>query len=662
MQFHPVRLAGLVAAAIALPAAAGNPSDPSEEPILVVTANRFAEADPRAPANISVITREDIRNSPARDLPSLLKQSAGIEMRALYGSLGVDAEIDLRGFGGAATANTLVLLDGQRLNAVDGSTISWSVVPLEAVQRIEIIRGSGTVLYGDRASGGAINIITDKSARPRASLAVGAGSNDTYTGDARLSGGDGPFYFNLSGHLADTKGWRENAWAEQGSATGRLGWRFASGESFADFSLYRDASGTPGYLREADYHARPRWSRTPNDRQARDGYRLRPGVAFDLGSGMRFEAELSSEREDMNWRYADFANVRQQSERRRDTWSLTPRFSWKHGAGNLPSETVIGIDHYVGEVAARGSAAPRQGAEQTSTATYLQNQTGLLPDLTLTLGARSQRMQQLAWQDAYAPWFSPAMRGEQTRRKNAWDVGLAYTGQGWRIYGKIGTTFRFANTDELFAYDPFTFAPVFAGDLKPQTGRIHELGGSLNLGAATARWSVFRMDLRDEIGYNGLTFTNVNFDPTRRQGGEAEIDWRPAKDWRIRLNYAYLDAHFRSGPYAGNRMPLVARHKGSLQLQWNAGQVGRYTLVANTVGGRPYSADFNNVRKTLEGYTTVDLQASWDLRPWTLSLVVQNLFDRRYAPFAGYSASIADYYYYPADGRSLRLTARYQFY
>ena len=68
-------------------------------------------------ANISVITRNDIRNSPAKDLPGILRSRAGIEVRALYGSLGVDAVIDLRGFGDSAVSNTLVLLDGQRLNA-----------------------------------------------------------------------------------------------------------------------------------------------------------------------------------------------------------------------------------------------------------------------------------------------------------------------------------------------------------------------------------------------------------------------------------------------------------------------------------------------------------------------------------------------------------------
>ena len=77
--------------------------------------------------------------------------------------MGIDATIDLRGFGDTANSNTLILLDGQRLNPIDSGSISWSTIPLANIERIEIIRGAGTVLYGDRATGGVINIITDKS-------------------------------------------------------------------------------------------------------------------------------------------------------------------------------------------------------------------------------------------------------------------------------------------------------------------------------------------------------------------------------------------------------------------------------------------------------------------------------------------------------------------
>ena len=647
------------AAALAI-AALFHPSShaAADEATVIVSATRFADADPRVPANISVITREDIRNTPAFDLPAVLRNHAGVDVRTLYGSLGVDAAVDLRGFGDTAASNTLILVDGQRLNPIDMGSISWSAVPLESVQRIEIVRGAGTILYGDRASGGVINIVTDKSGRPRAAVTVTAGSFGHRGVDAHGAAGNDRGYFNVFAHHAETDGWRRNSQQDQQALSGRAGVYVGAGEVFVDWAAYKDSSGLPGYLRRAAWRTDPRDSTTPFDRQRRDGHRLRPGVKLPLTGALTLEAELSAEREDQHADYASFGSA---SDRAKDMLSFTPRLRWRHGLGGLASETVLGLDHYDGDVDARYTTAPRQTAAQTSTAAYFQNTTSLTEAWAVTFGGRSQRMEQSAHQDAYAPWFSPAMDGSATRRRNAWDLGASYSGQGWRAYGKFGTTFRFANTDELFSFNPLTGNPAFAGDLRPQHGRIGEIGGSASLGPVQARAALYRMQLKDEIGYDGALGANVNFDPTRRQGLEAELDWRIAESLKAKLAYAYTDAEFRSGPYEGKRVPLVPRDKLTLQLTWDAGRAGSYSAVANHVGSRRYSGDFSNVRGTLAGYTTLDLQAAWNLKPWTVTARLLNALDKRYAPYAGYSPWIADHYYYPADGRSFHLSARYDF-
>ncbi|PWB43647.1 MAG: hypothetical protein C3F19_02705 [Rhodocyclales bacterium] len=647
------------AAALAI-AALFHPSShaAADEATVIVSATRFADADPRVPANISVITREDIRNTPAFDLPAVLRNHAGVDVRTLYGSLGVDAAVDLRGFGDTAASNTLILVDGQRLNPIDMGSISWSAVPLESVQRIEIIRGAGTILYGDRASGGVINIVTDKSGRPRAAVTVTAGSFGHRGVDAHGAAGNDRGYFNVFAHHAETDGWRRNSQQDQQALSGRAGVYVGAGEVFVDWAAYKDSSGLPGYLRRAAWRTDPRSSASPDDWQKRDGHRLRPGVKLPLTDALTLEAEVSSEREDQHASYVSFGS---RSDRSKDMLSFTPRLRWRHGLGGLASETVLGLDHYDGDVDARYTTAPRQTAAQTSTAAYFQNTTSLTEAWAVTLGGRSQRMDQSAHQDAYAPWFSPAMDGSATRRRNAWDLGASYSGQGWRAYGKLGTTFRFANTDELFSFNPLTGNPAFAGDLRPQHGRIGEIGGSASLGPVQARAALYRMQLKDEIGYDGAAGANVNFDPTRRQGLEAELDWRIAESLKAKLAYAYTDAEFRSGPYEGKRVPLVPRDKLTLQLTWDAGRAGSYSAVANHVGSRRYSGDFSNLRGTLSGYTTLDLQAAWNLKPWTVTARLLNALDKRYAPYAGYSPWIADHYYYPADGRSFHLSARYDF-
>lgn len=625
---------------------------------VIVSANRFVESDARVPATVSVISREDIEHSPARNLPDLLKNSAGLNVVPLYGNMGIDATVDIRGFGDSANSNTLVLLDGQRLNPIDMGSISWSLIPLEQIQRVEIIRGSGTVLYGDRATGGIINIITDKSGKEHAFLAASVGSNDFRGVDGLISGGNTAGYYNFRAHYAATDGWRQNTQAEQQVVSGRGGWYLGRGEVFTDFAVYKDDSGMPGSIAEAVYRSNPRQARTPLDSQRKEGYRLRPGVSIPIGDTLNVEAEISVEHEQQHFNNVSFGST---FNRERNIVSFTPRLRWNHGLAGLRSETVVGLDYYAGKVDNEYSSYPTQNAKQFSSAGYFQNTTQFGQSWTATIGGRNQRMDQRARQDAYPAFFMPAMSGGTARTRNAWDAGLTYSGEGWRAYGKFGTAFRFANTDELFGFDPFNGNPVFAGDLKPQRGTLKELGASFKSGPVSGRAAIYDMQLTNEIGYDGSLFANVNFDPTRRQGLETEAEWQIDTRLRAGVSYTYSDATFRDGIYDGKRIPLSPRNKAALNLNWDTGSLGNYTVVTNYVGERIYSGDFANVRKHLANYTTVDLMGSWNFRPWTLTARLLNVFDKRYAPFALYATSRSDYYYYPADGRSFYLTAKYDF-
>jgi iron complex outermembrane receptor protein len=624
---------------------------------VVITATRFSEPESRLPANISVITRDDIRANPARDLPSILKSSAGVVVRSLSGSLGIDATVDIRGFGESAGSNTLILLDGLRLNPIDAGSVNWSSIPLDSIQRIEILRGAGTVQYGDKATGGVVNIITDKSGTPRFGATVGIGTYGTQTVDINGAAGNDVGYISAFAHYANTNGWRENNQADQLSLSGRGGVYIGKGEGFLDYSIYKDSSGLPGYLLGADYPSQPRKSNFPNDTQRSNGYRLRPGITLPITDTVRLDAEVSLEHQDGHYNYVSFGS---QADRTRESWSFTPRVRWQHGLGNLASESVFGVDYYSGKVDATYSSAPNQNARQDSTGVYLQNVTAFGDGWSSLFGARYQSMDQSASQEAYPAWFQPAIDGSATNSATAWDVGANYAGDGWRVYAKAGSTFRFANTDELFGYDPFTGTPVFAGNLKPQTGKLQEIGGRATLGPVKVRAAVYHMALEDEIAYDGTLFANVNLDPTRRQGVELEANWQILPSLSALLGYTYTQSTFREGIYSGNQVPLVPHNSASAKIAWDGGAIGKYALVTTYVGDRYFSGDYANSLDKLAGYTTVDLTAAWDFKPWAISARLLNAFDKVYAPFAGYSA-FQGYYYYPADGRTFLMTASYAF-
>ncbi|MBI3901553.1 MAG: TonB-dependent receptor [Nitrosomonadales bacterium] len=636
---------------------------------VVVTAKRFSENALKSASNVIVITADDIRNSPAMNLPDVLKTVAGIDVRPIYGNMGIDATVDMRGFGDTASSNTLILLDGQRLNPIDSGAISWSTIPLGHIRRIEIIPGAGAVPYGDQASSGVINIITDKSGTPQATVAATLGSYGYRGVDADGADGGEQGYFNVSMHYADSTGWRQNSHMNQQAVSGSTGLYSSTGKSFLDYALYKDASGLPGSLFSAAFSAYPTSARMPLDSQKRDGYRLRPGFAYALSGVLDLETEFSVARENSHGDYVSFSST---SDRTRDTLSLTPRLRWRHNAGQFNSETVLGADFYDGKVNAQSNGAAYltpavQDAAQKSTALYIQNSTDLNSNWVLRAGVRNQRMDQRASQSAYTadfgfgPTVTPAFNGDAVRSRNAYDLGLVYQADGWRAYGKIGTTFRFANTDELFATDPFTYNPVFAGDLRPQHGTIREMGASFGQDEVRGTATLYQLDMVDEIGFDGATFANTNFAPTRRSGLEAELDWRFAANLKGHFFYTYTNANFREGLYAGKEIPLVSRDKAAAQLIWLDGQLGSCSVIANYVGDRRYSGDFANALSKLPGYLTVDIQASRDMKPWTITAKLLNVFDKRYAPYGGYSTGWHDYYYYPADARSLFVNARYSF-
>ncbi len=631
---------------------------------IIVTTTRFTDHEARIPVSISVITQKDIESIPAVNIPDLLGTLTGIGVTPYYGNEGLDASIDMRGFGDGGASNSLILLDGQRLNTIDSSSIQWSTVPMRAIERIEVIRGAGSVLFGDRATGGVVNLITNKSGQPHANVTATLGSYDYRSVDGALTSGGELGYLSAFLHASASSGWRDNAQSNQLSLSGRGALNLPqSGEAFVDYAAYRNDYGLPGSIRSQMFRDHPKRARTPDDTQEKEGYRLRPGVALTLSDTLDLNAELAFAGEDQ---YSDNVSFASKLDRNVRTVSLTPRLRWRHGLGALQSETTTGLDYYHGEVTSDSSAYAAQSARQISRAIYLQNTTALNEHWSVTLGGRSQSMQQQAHQDAYPPYFMPAFSGSSSRTRSIYDLGVHYETDTWSVYGKTGTSSRFANTDELFGWDNVNYVPVFGGDVRPQHARNNEIGGYLHTSTVNGQISLYCMEVKDEIGYDGNSGANVNFDPTRHQGAEMDLAWHIDRHWSARLAYTYTDARFRSGPYDGKQLPMVAANKATTQLGWNSHALGNYTAQVNYVDRRHVSGDYLNVRRELPAHVTVDLRAAWDFKPFQVSFTALNLLDKRYATWGLYYSDFfnpakSDYYYFPADGRTAFVSLKYDF-
>lgn len=637
---------------------------------IVVTPTRFEESAPRTPGNLIVITQQDIERTPTTSVPDLLAGTVGTMVTPLYGALGIDSSVSLRGTGsgGTTTSNTLVLLNGQRLNPIDSGSIDWSLIPLSSIERIEVMPGSGTVLYGDRSTGGVINIITKKAADTRyVSAGVGSYGLRELSMQTGASAGstDGSLYFQYGA----SDGWRTNSNQERYSLGGRVNFLNEAGKrAFVDLAAFQENLGQPGGLWRAEYVADPTQSLHPHDSSDRKGFRIRPGFEIDLSPDVRFDADLVFSRDERSG-YSDPTNaVEQTRDLSRDFVSFSPKLRIRHWLGGLRNQATVGFDYYRGTTdsltSPTGRQAYTQAATQTSDAVYAQNVTDLNAHLALTLGVRSQRLEQSASQSAYTdPYGSyPAMSGHSVDTREAYEAGLSYRADDWKVYGRVGTSYRFPNTDELYGLDPITYDPVFAFGLRPQHGTTYEIGGTKKIGLGSLGFSVYQQDLKDEITSdpNG---GNMNIPATRRRGTELSANLKLTSALRGNLGVTLEDAEVRAGSYAGKDMPLVPKVQASAGLTWSKTAAAAYSARLNYVGERRYGDDYANAAGYLAGYAKLDLLASWRIRDWTIDAKVLNATDKKYAAYAGYGWHSGPYdtFYYPADRRTFGVSARYDF-
>lgn len=648
MAIHPKSLVAWVPAFFIASAAGAQPGVLLDD--VVVTATRFDEAGHSSAASVTVVSREEIQSSGARTLPDVLKYQAGLNVMPLYGSIGADTSIDMRGFGEGASSRTLVLLNGQRLNSLDSINVDWGLVPLESIERVEILHGSGSVLYGDNAVGGVINIVTAEKPDGVHAM-VGAGSRNSRQLSARFSRRFDAVDVNLSVDRQDTDGWRRNNEQKRENVSGRFGVAFDRGEAFVDLGWSNLDVGLPGSLTKSQYRSDPRQAETLDSYSERNNAFVRPGVELQITDALKFAAEIGYSDSESTVYTSNFCAWGTCFEAREtDVLSFTPRFQWKHGLGSLPSRTTIGIDYYDGRLTADKSASDRGPVgnsiriDQSSRALYLQNRTDLAPALVLTAGARYQKIDQSASD-------SSGLRLSNDHDRTIGELGLSYRlSPAVRVFTRAGTTFRNPNLDELTTFSGFVSRPV-----RPERGTFVDLGVDASGTAYSLRAAIYNLEMKDEIAWNGATFENENLAKTRHRGIEVSGRYRIDPQWQLVGGIDLQKAEFREGVDNGNRIPLVPAVKVNAGVHFRPIPALALSLMAHHVGERHFGGDTGNSSEKLGSYTVADFVASWQHSDWVVRARVLNLTDRKYSPFGYYGS------YYPADGRSFFVDLRYSF-
>lgn len=650
-------------------------------------------------ASTSVITAEDIARSPSQSLPDILSQQAGVQVFNQSGNpLGTNASVDVRGFGAFGQSNTLVLVNGRRYQDFDLQGFDFSTIPVNSIERIEITRGnSGTVLYGDGAVGGVINIVTKSAPQPGAAGKIeGAiGSYGYAEGRVSAAAKSGPWSISTFTNVATVSGYRQNSETRQENFVGSLNYRTSPFSAWVNLALDNQRANLPGQLPNLPLIypitlATPRASVFPRDWAKKQDINLTGGFSTPVWAGAELTVDGGVRRKFPRSQFfnyfpaptftfnpnsiesANYLNTGM------TTVSLTPRLDVAHKAFGVPGQLQTGVDFYDTQYDSDRYQAPGLQAfhhydiRQTTVGFYAMNKTAVRPDLDLSIGGRLQRNRidatdmYNAAADPNAGFYSSSPQAPAFNSAE-WQWA-AHAGADYRItqtvavFGRLARAFRLPNADErVGAGNPFSFTVLLPANfaLKTQTSYDAEGGVRFDWQRLHVQSSVYLMDLRNEVHFNPILFIDTNLDPTRRKGWETIATYALTDDVRLRAGATYTEAKFRDGVFAGKNIPLVSRWSGYTGVSWDIVK----KLVVLDVTARMWSSrymdnDQNNVQPKIPGNATVDVRIGGEYDRFFWSATVQNVLNLSYFDYSIASATTPGYYAaFPQPGRTFVVRA-----
>ena len=642
----PVRFcASALAVIAAFPALAQSEAVLKE---VLVSATRFDSDAASLPFGVSVITKADIARAGVTTVNEAVVKLLGVPGRAdFYG--GGDYSLDLRGFGATAGNNQVVIVDGIKVNEADLGGTRLAGIAINTVERIEVLRGSGSVLYGEGATGGVI-VITTKAGRGvarnnSADLYAATGSYGLGEMRANATLASGGFSLDVAGNKRQTDNHRDNfkSSVEGNSVQGQWSndW-LRIGASHANDTL---DTGLPGALSAVQYETNPSQTTPANANTTGSIKNTRDTVfanadlgawQFGLDAGQRTKNVDSLNKGVSTYRY-DI-----------DASTLAVRAKNAANFGNVRNALTLGHDQ--SEWTRTTPGASGSVSQQKNSALYVQDEVTYASGTRLSAGYRSENIKQ-------ADTFTASTDQDQT----AWELGLTQPlSPNWSVYGRVGNSFRLANIDEL----GFTTPGVV---LQPQTSRDLELGSRWKYTGGRVELRIYRSNLTNELGYDPTVVNanswngfgaNVNFDPTRRQGLELETQHDLSKTLALQATLGVREAKFTQGAHNGLNVPLVAGATLSVRADWRPAPT--HSVNAGVVWVSSQNVDFNNACR-VPGYATADARYAYQFRNVELSLGVSNLFNAKYYTQAFDCVAGVTNGIYPEAGRAVTAALRVSF-
>ena len=596
---------------------------------VIVTATRTSITTDEALSSVSVITRADIERLQPASVRDLLVGLPGVAFTQAGGP-GQLSTLFLRG---TNSTHVLVLIDGVRIGAVGAGLPAFEQIPVDQIERIELVRGPRSSLYGADAIGGVIQIFTRHGAQDGKldpSLSVSTGSRSYMDGHAGLSGGDSHAWFNagLGGqYTAGINACRVGA-AERGVAC------FADQP---DHDAYRNWNGMAngGYRWDNGTELAATWLRSKNF------------VEYD---GSPYGGNQAVNQQQVGGARLSFAPL--------EPWKVTLNAAQSRDdnatyfQGDY-SDLFTPLTYFprtpVGHTYSRRNQASWQNditldANQLLTAgvdyqqEHIDSDTGYLKSTREDTGVYAQYMGTFGRNEVQlsARHDHNGQFGNHNTGSAAW--GYAFD-HGLRLSASYGTAFHAPTFNDI--YYPFGLGNP---DLKPEKSRSGELGLSQAQSAWNWAVNVYQTTITDLITLDE-NFVPQNISQARIRGLEGQFGIN-LDGWQVQSYLTLMQPKNREGAYDGNLLPRRPEQTARVDVDRRFGAFGvGATFFAS---GKAYDDQANLHR--LGGYATTDLRASYEFLPsWRVEAKLANAFDRNYETA----------YYFNQPGRTWFLTLRY---
>lgn len=623
---------------------------------VVVTATRQEESLSRVPANVTIINEEEIAQSPALNVPELLRSVSGVLVNDITGN-GRTYTVDLRGFGETASLNTLVLVDGRRINQADLSGVDWTLIPKDRVERIEIVRGGrGSVLYGDNATGGVINIITKKGTQELTGAGnVLAGSYKTFQSDGSVSGTINDLSFALHGNYRSSDGYRDNSDTLAKDAGGSLDYA-VSDQFFLRFNggYHKDDASMPGglYKSALDSGVSRESTTSPDDfADTRDWY-LQGGLQYYLTDGSYLDVDLSKRNREAEFHYfSAWGNYTGDTEIETDSFS--PQLVLNESLFGYETRAVLGFDYEKSDEDIHNESSFSTASYDMSRESYgyfAHVDVSVTESLSASGGYRYDRAEfDFEWKEA-------GTDDSKTLDEDLYTLGVNYRFMGnSSAYASYSKSFRYPVIDEFFNF----YFNTINDRLKSQTSDDFEAGLRLRFESGlTLDMNLFRVETEDEIFYNPLTGANENLDgDSIRKGVELSAS-KSIHDILFRGSYTYRHTDIDGGQYDGKDLPNVPRHQFTVGAQKVFYDRVQLSLDGSYVGERRYISDFDNNLGHQDDYFYLAGKLAYLLRSGSVYIAVNNILDQEYEE---YGVDYGAEYLYPSPEINFVVGADFRF-